>query len=119
MCLPEIASLSEVSFVEIPIKATLGTAPMQTVQIAVINSGSLTLELSNDISKSLKRPHTLEMNNSVILCYNRLNPLVNATQTIWTQLNLFNASSDTEKLSELIKPEILNPPKQFYKKSLL
>ena len=46
------------SFVEIPVKTALDTAPVPTVPtamtpVAVIRSGRLTLELSNDISESL------------------------------------------------------------------
>ena len=55
---PEATSLSEVSFVEIPVKTTLDTATVPTVAAAmtpaaVIRSGRLTLELSNDISETL------------------------------------------------------------------
>ena len=54
----EATSPSEVSFVEIPVKPALDTAPVPTVAaamtpVAVIRSGRLTLELGNDVSDSL------------------------------------------------------------------
>ena len=54
----EATSPSEVSFVEIPVKTALDTAPVPTVAaamtpVAVIRSGRLTLELGNDVSDSL------------------------------------------------------------------
>ena len=54
----EVTNPSDLSFVEIPVKTTLDTAPVPTVPaamtpVAVIGSGRLTLELSNDISESL------------------------------------------------------------------
>lgn len=54
----EVTNPSDLSFVEIPVKTTLDTAPVPTVPatltpVAVIRSGRLTLELSNDISESL------------------------------------------------------------------
>ena len=57
-CLPAADGPSEVSFVEVPIKASLDTAATQTIPsvlapVAVIRSDSLTLEVSNDISESL------------------------------------------------------------------
>ena len=56
--LQEAANPSALSFVEIPVKTALDTAPVPTVPaamtpVAVIRSGRLTLELSNDISESL------------------------------------------------------------------
>ncbi len=58
--LQEVTTPSELSFVEIPVKTALDiapvpTAPATTTPVAVIRSGSLTLELSNDISESLLR----------------------------------------------------------------
>ena len=58
--LPEATSPSEVSFVEIPVKTALDAAPVPTVPVAmtpvaVIRSGRLTLELSNDVSEPLLR----------------------------------------------------------------
>ena len=49
---------SALSFVEIPVKTALDTTPVPAVPaamtpVAVIRSGRLTLELSNDISESL------------------------------------------------------------------
>ena len=54
----EVTNPSDLSFVEIPVKTALDTAPVPTVPaamtpVAVIRSGRLTLELSNDISESL------------------------------------------------------------------
>ncbi len=54
----EATSPSEVSFVEIPVKTALDTAPVPTVAaamtpVAVIRFGRLTLELGNDVSDSL------------------------------------------------------------------
>lgn len=59
-CLPELSGPSQISFAEVPIKADLDIEPAQTVPAAfspaaLIRSGSLTLELSNDISESLLR----------------------------------------------------------------
>lgn len=56
--LQEATNPSALSFVEIPVKTALDTAPVPTVPtamtpVAVIRSGRLTLELSNDISESL------------------------------------------------------------------
>lgn len=56
--LPQVTSQSEVSFVEVPIKTAPIADPVQrvpaaSVPAAVIRSGDLTLELSNDISESL------------------------------------------------------------------
>ena len=56
--LQEVTNPSALSFVEIPVKTALDTAPVPTVPaamtpVAVIRSGRLTLELSNDISESL------------------------------------------------------------------
>ena len=56
--LQEDTNPSALSFVEIPVKTALDTAPVPTVPtamtpVAVIRSGRLTLELSNDISESL------------------------------------------------------------------
>ena len=56
--LQEVTNSSALSFVEIPVKTALDTAPVPTVPpamtpVAVIRSGRLTLELSNDISESL------------------------------------------------------------------
>lgn len=58
--LQEVTTPSELSFVEIPVKTALDiapvpTAPATTTPVAVIRSGSLALELSNDISESLLR----------------------------------------------------------------
>ena len=55
---PETSSLSEVSFVEVPVKPALVTETVQTVPVistpaAVIRTGDLTLELANDVSESL------------------------------------------------------------------
>ena len=54
----EVTTPSALSFVEIPVKTALDTTPVPTVPAAmtpaaVIRSGRLTLELSNDISESL------------------------------------------------------------------
>ena len=54
----ETSGLSQVSFVEVPIKAAQDIEPTKMVlaalsPTAVIRSGSLTLELSNDISESM------------------------------------------------------------------
>lgn len=54
----EATDPSEVSFVEIPVKIALDTAPVPTVPaaitpVAVIRSGRLTLELANDVSEPL------------------------------------------------------------------
>lgn len=54
----EVTNPSDLSFVEIPVKTALDIAPVPTVPatmspVAVIRSGRLTLELSNDISESL------------------------------------------------------------------
>ena len=56
--LQEVTNPSDLSFVEIPVKTALDTTPVPTVPAAmtpaaVIRSGRLTLELSNDISESL------------------------------------------------------------------
>ena len=56
--LQKVTNPSALSFVEIPVKTALDTAPVPTVPaamtpVAVIRSGRLTLELSNDISESL------------------------------------------------------------------
>ena len=56
--LQEVTTPSALSFVEIPVKTALDTTPVPTVPaamtpVAVIRSGRLTLELSNDISESL------------------------------------------------------------------
>ena len=56
--LQEVTTPSALSFVEIPVKTALDTTPVPTVPAAmtpaaVIRSGRLTLELSNDISESL------------------------------------------------------------------
>lgn len=56
--LQEDTNPSALSFVEIPVKTALDTTPVPTVPaamtpVAVIRSGRLTLELSNDISESL------------------------------------------------------------------
>lgn len=56
--LQEATTSSALSFVEIPVKTALDTTPVPTVPaamtpVAVIRSGRLTLELSNDISESL------------------------------------------------------------------
>ena len=56
--LQEVTNPSALSFVEIPVKTALDTTPVPTVPaamtpVAVIRSGRLTLELSNDISESL------------------------------------------------------------------
>ena len=56
--LQEVTNPSALSFVEISVKTALDTAPVPTVPaamtpVAVIRSGRLTLELSNDISESL------------------------------------------------------------------
>lgn len=56
--LQEVTNSSALSFVEIPVKTALDTTPVPTVPaamtpVAVIRSGRLTLELSNDISDSL------------------------------------------------------------------
>ena len=56
--LQEVTNPSALSFVEIPVKTALDTTPVPTVPaamtpVAVIGSGRLTLELSNDISESL------------------------------------------------------------------
>ena len=56
--LQEVTNPSALSFVEIPVKTALDTAPVPAVPaamtpVAVIRSGRLTLELSNDISESL------------------------------------------------------------------
>ena len=59
--LQEVTNSSALSFVEIPVKTALDTTPVPTVPaamaamtpVAVIRSGRLTLELSNDISESL------------------------------------------------------------------
>lgn len=58
--LPETASPSELSFVEIPVKTALDTAtvpavPAAMTPVAVIRSGRLTLELANDVSEPLLR----------------------------------------------------------------
>ena len=57
-CLPEATSPSEVSYVQVPIKAALNMAPVRTapvamIPVAVIGSDGLILELSNDVSESL------------------------------------------------------------------
>ena len=54
----EATDPSEVSFVEIPVKTALDSAPLPTVPaaitpVAVIRSGRLTLELANDVSEPL------------------------------------------------------------------
>ena len=56
--LQEDTNPSALSFVEIPVKTALDTTPVPAVPaamtpVAVIRSGRLTLELSNDISESL------------------------------------------------------------------
>ena len=56
--LQKVTNPSALSFVEIPVKTALDTTPVPTVPaamtpVAVIGSGRLTLELSNDISESL------------------------------------------------------------------
>lgn len=56
--LQKVTNPSALSFVEIPVKTALDTTPVPTVPaamtpVAVIRSGRLTLELSNDISDSL------------------------------------------------------------------
>ena len=56
--LQEATNPSALSFVEIPVKTALDTTPVPAVPaamtpVAVIRSGRLTLELSNDISESL------------------------------------------------------------------
>ena len=56
--LQEVTNPSDLSFVEIPVKTALDTTPVPAVPaamtpVAVIRSGRLTLELSNDISESL------------------------------------------------------------------
>lgn len=59
--LQKVTNPSALSFVEIPVKTALDTTPVPTVPaamaamtpVAVIRSGRLTLELSNDISESL------------------------------------------------------------------
>lgn len=56
--LQDVTNPSALSFVEIPVKTALDTTPVPTVPaamtpVAVIRSGRLTLELSNDISESL------------------------------------------------------------------
>ena len=56
--LQKVTNPSALSFVEIPVKTALDIAPVPTVPatmtpVAVIRSGRLTLELSNDISESL------------------------------------------------------------------
>ena len=56
--LQEVTNPSALSFVEIPVKTALDTTPVPAVPaamtpVAVIRSGRLTLELSNDISESL------------------------------------------------------------------
>ena len=59
--LQEVTNPSALYFVEIPVKTALDTTPVPTVPaamaamtpVAVIRSGRLTLELSNDISESL------------------------------------------------------------------
>ena len=56
--LQEDTNPSALSFVEIPVKTALDTTPVPAVPaamtpVAVIASGRLTLELSNDISESL------------------------------------------------------------------
>ena len=53
--LQKVTNPSALSFVEIPVKTALDIAPVPTVPatmtpVAVIRSGRLTLELSNDIS---------------------------------------------------------------------
>ena len=58
--LPDATSPSEISFVEIPVRTALDTAPVPTVPaamtpVAVIRSGRLTLELGNDVSEPLLR----------------------------------------------------------------
>ena len=54
----EATDPSGVSFVEIPVKTALDSAPLPTVPaaitpVAVIRSGRLTLELANDVSEPL------------------------------------------------------------------
>ena len=56
--LREVTNPSDLSFVEIPVKTALDTAPVPAVPaamtpVAMIRSACLTLELSNDISESL------------------------------------------------------------------
>ena len=56
--LQKVTNPSALSFVEIPVKTALDIAPVPTVPatmtpVAVIRSGRLMLELSNDISESL------------------------------------------------------------------
>ena len=52
--LQKVTNPSVLSFVEIPAKTALDIAPVPTMTpAAVIRSGRLTLELSNDISESL------------------------------------------------------------------
>ena len=56
--LQEDTNPSALSFVEVPVKTALDTTPVPAVPaamtpVAVIGSGRLTLELSNDISESL------------------------------------------------------------------
>ena len=56
--LQKVTNPPALSFVEIPVKTALDIAPVPTVPaamtpVAVIRSGRLTLELSNDISESL------------------------------------------------------------------
>lgn len=56
--LQDVTNPSALSFVKIPVKTALDTTPVPTVPaamtpVAVIRSGRLTLELSNDISESL------------------------------------------------------------------
>ena len=56
--LQKVTNPSALSFVEIPVKTALDTTPVPAVPaamtpVAVIRSGRLTLELSNDISESL------------------------------------------------------------------
>ena len=58
--LPDATSPSEISFVEIPVRTALDTPPVPTVPaamtpVAVLRSGRLTLELSNDVSEPLLR----------------------------------------------------------------
>lgn len=56
--LPEATSPSKVSFVEIPVKTVLDTAPVPAVPaamtpVAVLRSGRLTLELADNVSEPL------------------------------------------------------------------
>ena len=67
--LQEVTNSSALSFVEIPVKTALDTTPVPTVPaamtpVAVIRSGRLTLELSNDISESLLCVNTDDLEHS-------------------------------------------------------